>query len=63
MPTIQDVAAQAGVSPATVSRVLNGSARVSPALAERVRITMHALRYRPSPAARALSSTTHEQSR
>jgi LacI family transcriptional regulator len=54
MPTIQDVAAQAGVSPATVSRVLNGSARVSPALAERVRATMQALQYRPSRAARAL---------
>ena len=53
-PTIQDVVTQAGVSPATVSRVLNVSARMRPALAERVRATMHALQYRPSRAARAL---------
>ena len=35
--TIADVAARAGVSLATVSRVMNGNASVDQALAERVR--------------------------
>jgi DNA-binding LacI/PurR family transcriptional regulator len=34
--TIYDVAREAAVSPATVSRVMNGTARVSPAMRERV---------------------------
>ena len=35
-PNIRQVAAHAGVSPATVSRVLNGNAAVDAALAQRV---------------------------
>ena len=52
--TITDVAARAGVSPATVSRVLQGSPRVSPGALERVRTSMAELDYRPSGVARSL---------
>ena len=54
MPTIQDVARRAGVSVATVSRVLNGTVRVNPELAQRVHAAIEALQYRPSHAARSL---------
>jgi DNA-binding LacI/PurR family transcriptional regulator len=54
-PTVQDVAAYAGVSTATVSRVLNRVGSVDPALAERVRVACEALQYRPNHAARALA--------
>ncbi|MEZ0164278.1 DUF6807 family protein [Kineococcus sp. LSe6-4] len=53
--TISEVAAAAGVSQATVSRVMNGRATVSPQIAERVREAALALRYRPSTSARSLS--------
>jgi DNA-binding LacI/PurR family transcriptional regulator len=53
--TIQDVANQAGVSIATVSRVLNGAATVDATLAERVRTACTALDYQPNRAARALA--------
>lgn len=53
MATIKDVAADAGVSAATVSRVLNGR-EVSPELADRVRSSVDALGYRPSRIARSL---------
>ena len=36
MPTLRDVAQRAGVSTATVSATLNGTAFVSPALQQRV---------------------------
>ena len=52
--TISDVAARAGVSLATVSRVLNGNARVDAALAERVRDAAAELAYTASPLARSL---------
>lgn len=51
---IADVAARAGVSPATVSRVLNGSPRVHPALRARVEQVIATLGYRPDRVARAL---------
>lgn len=54
--TIEDVAAAAGVSTASVSRALARPDRVSAALAARVRAVATALRYVPNPAARALSS-------
>ena len=54
-PTVRDVAARAGVSTATVSRVLNRVDSVDADLAERVRAACEALRYRPNHAARALS--------
>lgn len=54
MATIKDVAQHAGVSIATVSRVLNGAAGVEPRRAERVRAAIAALQYQPSRAARNL---------
>jgi LacI family transcriptional regulator len=51
--TIYDVAALAGVSPATVSRVLNGTA-VSPEKAQKVREAAQALDFRPNRTARML---------
>ncbi|WP_433557250.1 LacI family DNA-binding transcriptional regulator [Pseudonocardia xinjiangensis] len=53
--TISQVAAAAGVSRATVSRVMNGRATVAPELAERVRAAAAALGYSPSPVARSLA--------
>ncbi|MDA0643178.1 MULTISPECIES: LacI family DNA-binding transcriptional regulator [Nonomuraea] len=60
MTTIYDVARHAGVSAATVSRVVNGRSSVDPALAERVRQAMGELKYRPNAVARNLrrSQTT-----
>ncbi|MBB4141177.1 LacI family DNA-binding transcriptional regulator [Microbacterium invictum] len=49
-----DVAAVAGVSGQTVSRVVNGSPRVDPATRQRVEAAMAQLDYRPHRAARAL---------
>ncbi len=53
--TIREVAKLADVSVATVSRVLNGSTRVDPQLAERVQAAVTTLKYRPSRAARVLA--------
>ncbi|HET8841636.1 MAG TPA: LacI family DNA-binding transcriptional regulator [Ktedonobacteraceae bacterium] len=53
--TIREVAQQAGVSIATVSRVLNGSTTVDPVLAERVQAVMAHLKYQPSRVARTLA--------
>jgi LacI family transcriptional regulator len=52
--TIVDVAARAGVSTATVSRVLSGAAAARPATRERVLAAARELAYRPSGVARAL---------
>ncbi|WP_182113703.1 MULTISPECIES: DUF6807 family protein [unclassified Actinotalea] len=54
-PTISQVADAAGVSRATVSRVMNGQATVAADIAERVRVAAADLRYRPSTVARSLS--------
>jgi LacI family transcriptional regulator len=54
MATIYDVARRAEVSAATVSRVLNGHSSVDPQLAERVRVAVAELDYRPSALARNL---------
>jgi LacI family gluconate utilization system Gnt-I transcriptional repressor len=54
--TLSDVAAQAGVSPITVSRVLRGVESVDPEMVRRVRDATLALGYVPNPAARALAS-------
>jgi LacI family transcriptional regulator len=51
--TIYDVAALAGVSPATVSRVLNGTA-VSPERTQKVKEAAQALGFRPNRMARTL---------
>lgn len=53
-PTLEEVAAHAGVSRATVSRVVNGVATVNPQLTERVRRSVAALGYVPNAAARTL---------
>lgn len=55
MVTIADVAAKAGVGAGTVSRVINGSPRVSPATRAKVLAAIEVLDYRPSPLARGLS--------
>src|SRR5215203_494497 len=55
-PTIADVARQAEVSIATVSRVLNGTTPVQPAKADRVRLAMEKLQFVPRHAARVLAS-------
>ncbi len=54
--TIRDVARQAGVSVATVSRYINQNAPVSPEVAERLDKIMTELRYVPHSAARHLAS-------
>ncbi len=59
-PTITDVARRAGVSIATVSRVLNGTAPVDARTAERVRAAITALKYVPHSAARMLASRRTE---
>ncbi len=55
-PTIADVAERAGVSIATVSRVLNGTSPVVPETAERIRLAIQELHYVPRAAARILAS-------
>lgn len=58
--SMADVAAAAGVSGQTVSRVVNGSPRVDPATRARVEQAMTELGYRPHRAARALrTGRTH----
>ena len=54
-PTIRDVAARSGVSPMTVSRVVNGSARVRPETRQRVQEAIAALGYVPNNLARNLT--------
>jgi len=53
--TIADVAQMAGVSPMTVSRVVNGETNVRPATRERVNAAVAALHYTPNQAARGLA--------
>jgi LacI family transcriptional regulator len=55
-PTIYDVAERAGVSIATVSRVLNGHGYLRPETRERVQLAVRELRFVPNGAARGLSS-------
>lgn len=54
MATVIDVAREAGVSLATVSRVLNGSAAVSQQLRAKVSAAVEALEYRPNALAQGL---------
>ncbi|WP_448607764.1 LacI family DNA-binding transcriptional regulator [Geodermatophilus sp. URMC 60] len=53
-PTLDEVAELAGVSRATVSRVVNDSPRVSPEARRAVEAAIAELRYVPNPAARSL---------
>jgi LacI family transcriptional regulator len=54
-PTIYDVAERAGVSIATVSRVLNGSPKATAATRDMVLRAVRELGYRPNAAARSLA--------
>jgi LacI family transcriptional regulator len=54
--TIHDVAKHAGVSPMTVSRVVNGESNVRETTRARVAESIEALRYSPNLAARSLAS-------
>ena len=54
--TIHDVARHAGVSPMTVSRVINAEGNVREATCEKVNASIAALRYSPNLAARNLAS-------
>ena len=56
-PTMADVAARAGVSHQTVSRVLNGMPGVRPDTAQRVQQSIQELGYRRNIAARLLASS------
>ena len=53
--TIRDVAARAGVSRQTISRVINGSERVSATTEERVRAVILELGYQPNAIARFMA--------
>ncbi|MFI9436018.1 LacI family DNA-binding transcriptional regulator [Streptosporangium sp. NPDC052375] len=53
-PTLEKVAARAGVSRATASRVINGSPRVAPRIREAVNRAVEELGYVPNQAARSL---------
>jgi LacI family transcriptional regulator len=53
-PTVNDVAAEAGVSGKSVSRVINGSANISPELRRRVEAAVEKLDYVPNTLARNL---------
>jgi LacI family transcriptional regulator len=57
-PTIHDVANQAGVSPATVSRVVNETGQTADDTRERVVDAIDTLGYRPNRTAKALSQGT-----
>lgn len=54
-PTLGMVAELAGVSPSTVSRILNGTAKVSPNKMAAVSEAIDMLQFRPDPAARSLA--------
>ncbi|WP_149823654.1 LacI family DNA-binding transcriptional regulator [Streptomyces tailanensis] len=59
-PTLEAVAARAGVSRATVSRVVNGGEGVRETLVERVRRAVDELGYVPNQAARSLVTRRHD---
>lgn len=55
-PSIKDVARRAMVSPATVSRVINGRAQVNPGIRDQVLAAVEALGYEPDHVAQSLRS-------
>ncbi|MFJ8007182.1 LacI family DNA-binding transcriptional regulator [Streptomyces fagopyri] len=59
-PTLEAVAARAGVSRATASRVVNGGDGVREPLVERVRQAVEELGYVPNQAARSLVTRRHD---
>lgn len=58
--TLHDVAAHAGVSIATVSRVVRNMGRVSPETRQRVLESIAELRYQPNESGRALVNRRHD---
>jgi DNA-binding LacI/PurR family transcriptional regulator len=58
--TLEDVAARAGVSRATVSRVVNGSTQVSEAVRRAVEAAIDEMGYAPNRAARSLAGSRSE---
>ncbi len=56
MATIYEVSKLAGVSLATISRVINGTGKVSEKTSKKVRDAIRTLDYRPSSAAKSLAS-------
>ncbi|EHC83060.1 LacI transcriptional regulator, partial [Salmonella enterica subsp. enterica serovar Senftenberg str. A4-543] len=58
MATMLDVSRHAGVSKATVSRVLNGTGQVKESTRQKVFTAMQALGYRPNLLARSLANRT-----
>lgn len=58
MATMLDVSRHAGVSKATVSRVLNGTGQVKESTRQKVFTAMQALDYRPNLLARSLANRT-----
>jgi len=54
--TLAEIAREAGVSPSTVSRILNGSARVAPDKQRAVEQAIARFNYRPNGLARSLAS-------
>jgi len=54
--TLSEVAREAGVSPSTVSRILNGTARVNDTKARQVRLAIEKLGYTPNTFARSLAT-------
>jgi LacI family transcriptional regulator len=59
--TISDVARRAGVSPMTVSRVINGEGNVRESTRDAVAAAIRALGYSPNKAARSLASASQIQ--
>ncbi len=57
MATIKDVAAEAGLSVGTVSRILNNRGYISPKAREKVEAAMRKLKYQPNEIARSLSQS------
>lgn len=57
MSTIREVSILAGVSQATVSRVMNGSERVTESTRQKVKAAMAQLSYKPNSAAQSLASS------
>ena len=55
-PTLEAVAAEAGVSRSTVSRVVNGSTQVRPDVITAVNAAIERLHYVPNRAARSLAN-------